>query len=47
MRILLQNGAKVNQVYPLDGNTALHIACKHGDVDSVKALIEYGADIYI
>ena len=26
-------------------NTALHIACENGDLESVKILIQYGADI--
>ena len=46
MRILLQNGARVDQTYPVDGNTALHLSCKNGDVDSVKALLDHGASIY-
>ena len=44
VRWLLARGAKVN-IQADRGDTALHLACKHGRKDIVKMLIAAGADV--
>ncbi len=47
VRALLAHGAQVNAVSPVDGSTALIVACKRSDVsaDIVQALIDSGANV--
>ncbi|KAL3933610.1 MAG: hypothetical protein SGPRY_000209 [Prymnesium sp.] len=48
LRMLMEEGADVNVVDWADGNTALHMACRHGFYDVVLALVqEGGADFTI
>ncbi|CAL1535230.1 unnamed protein product [Lymnaea stagnalis] len=46
LTILLDAGANVNHCDE-EGKSALHFAAKWGDVDNVKIVIDYGADINI
>ncbi|KAL8695616.1 MAG: hypothetical protein Q9224_003294, partial [Gallowayella concinna] len=41
--LLLARGAKVNAAVPATLMTALHIACKQGDLETTQELIRYGA----
>lgn len=43
VRYLLQHGAKVDAVRTPDKKTALHLLAEKGDVESVTALLEFGA----
>jgi uncharacterized protein len=43
IKLLVSNGAKVNEPSP-DGDTPLILAVRTGDIDSVQALINAGAD---
>ncbi len=40
-RYLLERGANVNHVRPLDGTTPLYVASLNGHTDVVKVLLEY------
>lgn len=45
-RMLEERGGKVNvNLYDQEGQTALHRSCLEGNLDIVKILIRYGADI--
>ncbi len=46
VKVLLELGANVNQASTC-GNTPLFAACKNGDFETAKLLIQYGADITI
>ncbi|KAL8717749.1 MAG: hypothetical protein Q9225_005035 [Loekoesia sp. 1 TL-2023] len=41
--LLLARGAKVNAAVPATLMTALHLACKQGDLETAQELIRYGA----
>ena len=41
--LLVQHGADVNELDEKH-RTALHVACKHGDVGMVELLLQFGAD---
>ena len=43
--LLLARGAKVNATVPATLFTALHFACKRGDLETTQELIRYGAKI--
>ena len=44
VRLLIQNGASVNAQDAM-GNTALMYAVQKGSIETVKTLLEHGADI--
>eukprot|EP00301_Raphidiophrys_heterophryoidea_P007930 c13006_g1_i1.p1 GENE.c13006_g1_i1~~c13006_g1_i1.p1 ORF type:complete len:423 (-),score=82.16 c13006_g1_i1:496-1764(-) len=44
IRELVKLGANVNVARNVDGDTPLHIVCRSGNLDCVRALIEAGAD---
>jgi len=44
IRDLINGGADINRQSALDGNTALHHACKAGNLDLVAELIRCGAN---
>ena len=44
---LLHRGANHKHVLPSSGNSALHIACEHGDLASTMCLVKAGADIQL
>jgi ankyrin repeat protein len=46
LKRLLEQGANVHQKL-LNLNSALHIACENGDLESVRILVAYGADLDI
>ena len=42
---LLSRGANHRQILLSNGNSALHVACENGDLESVIVLINAGADL--
>ena len=44
LETLIKTGLDINQVDPDTGDTLLHIAAKHGNVDAVKLLLEAGVN---
>ncbi|KAL6690781.1 ankyrin repeat-containing domain protein [Trichoderma pleuroticola] len=44
MKLLLDNGAKIDQ-RGNDGETPLHVACRHGTLEAVRLLVDRGADV--
>lgn len=44
LNFLLDKGASINLVSPLDGGTPLHAAVIHNDPELVKFLLDHGAD---
>lgn len=45
VEILLKSGANVNAITSRDGETPFHKAISRGDIEIVKLLIDYGADV--
>jgi ankyrin repeat protein len=45
VEILLKSGANVNAKTSSDGETPLHKAISRGDIEIVKLLLNYGADV--
>lgn len=45
-QILLDHGVALNKA-DMSGNVALHYAVKEGRIDSVRLLLQYGADVHI
>ena len=46
IEILINNGADVNIIEPVNGWTALHWICYNGDLDSIKLLMKNGAIVF-
>jgi ankyrin repeat protein len=46
IEVAIRLGVDVNAVNPTSGEVAIHEACKRGNVEVVKALLEAGADVY-
>jgi ankyrin repeat protein len=44
---LLNKGANHSHILQTNSNSALHIACENADIESIKALVEAGADIQL
>jgi len=45
VRILLTYGANPNAINPQYGRSPLHIAVEEGNIESIKLLISFGADL--
>lgn len=45
VELLLQYGADVNEQYPLDAQRPLHHASERGNIEVVKVLLKWGADV--
>ncbi|PNP43604.1 hypothetical protein TGAMA5MH_04576 [Trichoderma gamsii] len=45
IKLLLDKGAKVNQLGSAEWGTALHVACREGMIDTVCLLLDSGADV--
>lgn len=45
MKLLLDNGAKLDQRDNNDGETPLHVACYEGTIEAVRFLVDRGADV--
>jgi len=45
MKMLVERGADVNTICPLDGTTALQNAVVFGDPEAVRLLLSRGADV--
>ena len=47
LEILLNNGADVHCIEPINGWTALHWCCFNGDLNCVKLLINFGSNFFL
>lgn len=46
LRFLLENKMDVNLRYNENSSTALHIACQQGNIEIVKLLLDFGANVF-
>ncbi|KAM0452465.1 hypothetical protein ACHAPV_009499 [Trichoderma viride] len=45
IKLLLDKGAKIDQISDADWGTALHVACHEGMIETVRLLLDNGADV--
>ena len=46
VKYLVSQGADVNKAIPDTLNTALHIACLNGDLNTIQILADHGANLF-